>query len=73
MYKINNIRSINQFYFIHFQIFVYYDVKLSSMLTKSMLTKIREEGELAHLLGEEVVSDKKALRQLVSWCLYGHK
>ena len=43
------------------------------MATKSMITKIREEGELAGLLGEEVVSDKKALREIVSWVLYGHK
>lgn len=38
-----------------------------------MITKIKEEDELAALLGDEVVSDKKALRELVSWCLYSHK
>lgn len=55
------------------KIFVYYDVKLPSMLTKSVITKIKEKGELADLLGDEVVSNKKALQELVSWCLYGHK
>lgn len=44
------------------------------MLTKNLTTKIKEDGELEEILGEDFVAENKSIKNLIQWCLYNsHK
>lgn len=65
IFKLNHILFI-----LLFQIYIYYNVKLPSLASKSLITRILEEGDLETLCDKELISDREKLKKLIEWCLY---
>ncbi|XP_075213351.1 KICSTOR complex protein ITFG2-like [Lycorma delicatula] len=52
------------------KIYIYYNIKLPSLASKSLITHVLEEGELETLYGKELIFDREKLKKLIEWCLY---
>lgn len=53
------------------KVYIYHNVKLASLASKSLMFKVVEGKDAVNeVCAEDVVSDRKKLKNLIEWCLY---